>query len=75
MGLTNIAGMSESARKRIIKEKGLPLIENYMFEHHDMIRRAAIQVCGGGMGVEGLCFWGVGQNKWYCYGVGLNGVG
>lgn len=43
MGLTNIAGMSESARKRIIKEKGLPLIENYMFEPHEMIRRAAIQ--------------------------------
>lgn len=43
MGLTNIAGMSESARKRIIKEKGLPLVENYMFEHHDLIRRAAIQ--------------------------------
>ncbi|KAG0709475.1 Protein unc-45 B [Chionoecetes opilio] len=43
MGLTNIAGMSESARKRIIKEHGLSLIENYMFEHHDMIRRAAIQ--------------------------------
>lgn len=45
MGLTNIAGMSESTRKRIIKEHGLPLIENYMFEHHDMIRRAAFQVC------------------------------
>ena len=44
MGLTNIAGMSESARKRILKEKGLSLIENYMFEHHEMIRRAAIQV-------------------------------
>ena len=43
MGLTNIAGMSESARKRI-KEKGLPLIEHCMFEHHDLIRRAAIQV-------------------------------
>lgn len=43
MGLTNIAGMSESTRKRIIKEKGLPLIENYMFEPHEMIRRAAIQ--------------------------------
>nr|XP_045617227.1 protein unc-45 homolog B-like [Procambarus clarkii]XP_045617228.1 protein unc-45 homolog B-like [Procambarus clarkii]XP_045617229.1 protein unc-45 homolog B-like [Procambarus clarkii] len=43
MGLTNIAGMSESTRKRIIKERGLPLIENYMFEHHEMIRRAAIQ--------------------------------
>lgn len=44
MGLTNIAGISESTRKRIIKEKGLPLIEHYMFEHHDMIRRSAIQV-------------------------------
>ena len=44
MGLTNIAGMSESARKRIIKEKGLPLIEHCMFEHHDLIRRAPIQV-------------------------------
>lgn len=44
MGLTNIAGMSESARKRIIKEKGLPLIEHYMFEFHEMIRRAAVQV-------------------------------
>ncbi|KAK8725785.1 hypothetical protein OTU49_010481 [Cherax quadricarinatus] len=43
MGLTNIAGMSESTRKRIIKERGLPLIENYMFEYHEMIRRAAIQ--------------------------------
>ncbi|XP_042221331.1 protein unc-45 homolog B-like [Homarus americanus] len=43
MGLTNIAGISESTRKRIIKERGLPLIENYMFEHHEMIRRAAIQ--------------------------------
>ncbi|XP_047471995.1 LOW QUALITY PROTEIN: protein unc-45 homolog B-like [Penaeus chinensis] len=43
MGLTNIAGMSESARKRIIKEKGLPLIEHYMFEFHEMIRRAAVQ--------------------------------
>lgn len=57
MGLTNIAGMSESARKRIIKEKGLPLIENYMFEHHEMIRRAAIQVCGGrGMRERGVHF-------------------
>ncbi|KAK3857144.1 hypothetical protein Pcinc_036588 [Petrolisthes cinctipes] len=43
MGLTNIAGMSESTRKRIIKERGMPLIENFMFEHHDMIRRAAFQ--------------------------------
>ena len=46
MGLTNIAGVSESARKRIIKEKGVPAIEHYMFEHHDQIRRAAFQVSG-----------------------------
>ena len=44
LGLCNIAGMSESTRQRIMKEKGLSLIEHYMFEHHDMIRRAAIQV-------------------------------
>ncbi|KAK7085106.1 Protein unc-45 A [Halocaridina rubra] len=43
MGLTNIAGMSESSRQRIIKEKGLSSIEHYMFEHHDHIRRAAFQ--------------------------------
>lgn len=43
LGLTNIAGMSESARKRIIKERSLPSIEHYMFEHHDHIRRAAFQ--------------------------------
>ncbi|CAL4178392.1 unnamed protein product [Meganyctiphanes norvegica] len=43
MGLTNLAGMSESVRQRIIKEKGIGEIEHYMFEYHEMIRRAAIQ--------------------------------
>ncbi|XP_076036321.1 unc-45 myosin chaperone [Oratosquilla oratoria] len=43
MALCNIAGVSESARQRILKEKGLALIEHYTFEHHEMIRRAAIQ--------------------------------
>lgn len=43
MGLTNLAGMSESVRQRIIKEKGLSEIEHYTFEYHEMIRRAAIQ--------------------------------
>ncbi|KAF2355056.1 UNC-45/Cro1/She4 central domain [Trinorchestia longiramus] len=43
MGLCNIAGVSEPARQRILKEKGLPKIEHYMFEGHEMIRRAAIQ--------------------------------
>ncbi|KAB7504636.1 Protein unc-45-like protein B [Armadillidium nasatum] len=50
MGLCNIAGISESTRQRIIKEKGLPLIEHYLFEEHDLIRRAAFQcmanMCG-----------------------------
>ncbi|RXG56928.1 Protein unc-45-like protein B [Armadillidium vulgare] len=50
MGLCNIAGISESTRQRIIKEKGLPLIEHYLFEDHDLIRRAAFQcmanMCG-----------------------------
>lgn len=43
MGLTNLAGMSESVRQRIIKEKVMGDIEHYMFEYHEMIRRAAIQ--------------------------------
>ncbi|MCL4129369.1 UNVERIFIED_CONTAM: hypothetical protein GTU68_051254 [Idotea baltica] len=43
MGLCNIAGMSESARQRIIKEKGVPKIEHYMFEDHELLRRAAFQ--------------------------------
>ena len=44
MGLCNIAGISESTRQRIMKEKGLAQIEHYMFEDHEMIRRAAVQV-------------------------------
>lgn len=43
MGLCNIAGMAEPSRQRILKEKGLSKIEHYMFECHEMIRRAAIQ--------------------------------
>ena len=35
--------MSEAGRQRIIKERGVPKIEHYMFEAHEMIRRAAIQ--------------------------------
>ncbi|XP_077989657.1 protein unc-45 homolog B-like isoform X2 [Glandiceps talaboti] len=46
MALTNLAQMSDSVRTRILKEKGLPSIENYLFEDHDMIRRAAAEcVC------------------------------
>lgn len=42
-GLTNLAGFSEKLRRKIVKEKALPEIENYMFEEHDQIRRAACE--------------------------------
>ncbi|KAM8866318.1 protein unc-45 homolog B isoform 1-T1 [Synchiropus picturatus] len=41
--LTNLAGFSEKLRVKIIKEKALPEIENYMFEEHDQIRQAATE--------------------------------
>ncbi|XP_068124807.1 protein unc-45 homolog B [Hyperolius riggenbachi] len=43
LGLTNFAGKSEKLRKKIIKEKALPEIENYMFENHEQIRQAATE--------------------------------
>lgn len=30
-------------RKKIVKEKALPDIENYMFENHDQLRQAATE--------------------------------
>ncbi|XP_028268953.1 protein unc-45 homolog B [Parambassis ranga] len=42
-GLTNFAGFSEKLRVKIVKEKALPDIENYMFEEHDQIRQAATE--------------------------------
>uniref|UniRef100_A0A673C011 Protein unc-45 homolog B n=1 Tax=Sphaeramia orbicularis TaxID=375764 RepID=A0A673C011_9TELE len=42
-GLTNLAGFSEKLRVKIVKEKALPEIENYMFEEHDEIRQAATE--------------------------------
>uniref|UniRef100_A0A8C3AT46 Protein unc-45 homolog B n=1 Tax=Cyclopterus lumpus TaxID=8103 RepID=A0A8C3AT46_CYCLU len=42
-GLTNLAGYSEKLRVKIVKEKALPEIENYMFEDHDQIRQAATE--------------------------------
>ncbi|KAM3867840.1 protein unc-45 homolog B [Diretmus argenteus] len=42
-GLTNLAGFSEKLRVKIVKEKALPEIENYMFEDHDQIRQAATE--------------------------------
>lgn len=44
MALGNLASMNETVRKRILKESDyVSAIENYMFEDHQMIRRAAIQ--------------------------------
>lgn len=46
MALCNLAQMSESVRKRIIRESGLPRIEHYINEDHLMLCRAAMQcVC------------------------------
>lgn len=44
LALCNLASVSESVRKRILKENGLQKIESYMFEEHTMLRRAATQV-------------------------------
>jgi tetratricopeptide (TPR) repeat protein len=43
MALTNLSTISESVRDRIMKDCGLSKIENYMFEEHEMLRRAATQ--------------------------------
>uniref|UniRef100_A0A670Y5Y1 Protein unc-45 homolog B n=1 Tax=Pseudonaja textilis TaxID=8673 RepID=A0A670Y5Y1_PSETE len=43
LGLTNFSGRSDKLRQKIIKEKALPEIENYMFENHDQLRQAATE--------------------------------
>ncbi|XP_048256515.1 protein unc-45 homolog B-like [Haliotis rufescens] len=43
MALTNLASVSDSVRNRIVSEKGIPAIDNYMYEEHEMLRRAATQ--------------------------------
>nr|BAG30786.1 similar to CG2708-PA [Papilio xuthus] len=43
MALCNLAGMNETTRNRILKEGGLSKIEQYMFEEHVMLQRAATQ--------------------------------
>uniref|UniRef100_A0A7N9AU04 Protein unc-45 homolog B n=1 Tax=Mastacembelus armatus TaxID=205130 RepID=A0A7N9AU04_9TELE len=42
-GLTNLAAYSEKLRMKLVKEKALPEIENYMFEEHEQIRQAATE--------------------------------
>merc|ERR1719430_61009 len=44
MALGNLASLNESTRKRIVKDLHIiQMIENYMFEDHILIRRAAVQ--------------------------------
>lgn len=43
MALCNLAGMNETTRKRILKEGGLSKIEQYLYEDHLMLQRAATQ--------------------------------
>ena len=43
MSLTNLAQVSPSVRTRILKDDGFSKIELYMFEDHEMIKRAAVQ--------------------------------
>nr|XP_056720865.1 protein unc-45 homolog B [Euleptes europaea] len=42
-GLTNFSGRSDKLRQKIIKEKAMPEVENYMFENHDQLRQAATE--------------------------------
>uniref|UniRef100_A0A2K6UAR5 Unc-45 myosin chaperone A n=1 Tax=Saimiri boliviensis boliviensis TaxID=39432 RepID=A0A2K6UAR5_SAIBB len=53
MALTNLAGISERLRQKILKEKAVPMVEGYMFEEHEMIRRAATEcMCNLAMSKE-----------------------
>lgn len=44
MALCNLAGVNDSVRKRILQEGGFQKIESYIYEDHDMLRRASAQV-------------------------------
>uniref|UniRef100_A0A668AW75 Unc-45 myosin chaperone A n=1 Tax=Myripristis murdjan TaxID=586833 RepID=A0A668AW75_9TELE len=43
MALTNLAGISERLRQKIIKEKAVAKVEGYMFEEHELVRAAATE--------------------------------
>ena len=44
MALGNLASLNEACRKRILQDGNtIQAIENYMFEEHELIRRAAVQ--------------------------------
>lgn len=44
MALCNLASLNDEVRKRIIKENAFNKIESYMYEEHDMLRKASTQV-------------------------------
>ncbi|XP_068978895.1 protein unc-45 homolog B [Bombus flavifrons] len=44
MALCNLAGVNDSIRKRILKEGGFQKVEAYMYEDHEMLKRASTQV-------------------------------
>ncbi len=57
MALGNLASLNEPTRKRILKEKDFIMqVEGYMFEEHQLIRRAAVQcftnLCASDVQVE-----------------------
>ncbi|XP_050441733.1 protein unc-45 homolog A [Adelges cooleyi] len=43
MALCNMASVNERVRKKIVDSSGLQLIESYLFEEHQMLRRASVQ--------------------------------
>ena len=43
MALTNLAQTSVSVRNRILKDNGYNKIEHYLFEDHEMLKRASVQ--------------------------------
>uniref|UniRef100_A0AAY4BLY3 UNC-45/Cro1/She4 central domain-containing protein n=1 Tax=Denticeps clupeoides TaxID=299321 RepID=A0AAY4BLY3_9TELE len=43
MALTNLAGINERLRSKIIKEKAVSKVEGYMFEEHELVRAAATE--------------------------------
>lgn len=45
MALCNIAQMGDSQRSRILNDGGLSKIDNYLYEDHELLKRAAVQVC------------------------------
>uniref|UniRef100_A0A8D3E2I0 Unc-45 myosin chaperone A n=1 Tax=Scophthalmus maximus TaxID=52904 RepID=A0A8D3E2I0_SCOMX len=43
MALTNLAGISDRLRQKLIKEKAVPKVEGYMFEEHELVRASATE--------------------------------